>query len=659
MDSNFKVKVTADLSDLVAKIKNIEVTLAKLDSSFKTVSGKATRDFKDVGTSVSNVGVDMNRARLATFAFGQVIRDAGFFSQSFGLGLLAISNNVPILIDQLVMLSGMSAAAGAAISLLGSVLTAGLTIFAYWAQGVQRDGKSVGGELQKMALDSQGAIGKLVDFLSKPPASEILNKIIGGVLTGFEALKSLFNASISAIKTLWNRFGDDLANSTTGIFGYLKNTVKNVLSVILSVIKLTTGLISGDFDLMRKSIVNIFKSIFNQVINIWSTLISGLSAGIGYLIKYINPQLSAFITQAGKNFQQFAQKNQFATEKIIDFNFNLKDTIRSLEFSDEKVKNNSKSTDKLGDVYKELAIDIQNINLNKLSTDLEKANKLVEVHQKALESLVKLGLGPTTKEYKALSDELFKAMKKLNDEEGKVFDGKLQSIILSNKAKKAAEAQADAKEKEKNLQEELNKLGTDSAAMKTADDPTMDILNKRNEKVTEFFASINRTRELILDMGQILVGPLAGAFQTMMQSGVFSFKTLVNALGQVVTKLIAAIAAAAILAALISIITGGKNAAKGGMSFATAFTSLMGGKGMFPGTKFAEGGIVSGPTNALIGEYPGARNNPEVVAPLDKLKSLIPSGGDMIGGGTLTAKISGNDLLILVDRARKNRNGYY
>jgi len=46
-------------------------------------------------------------------------------------------------------------------------------------------------------------------------------------------------------------------------------------------------------------------------------------------------------------------------------------------------------------------------------------------------------------------------------------------------------------------------------------------------------------------------------------------------------------------------------------------------------TAFASGGIVSGPTNALIGEYAGARNNPEVVAPLSKLKSMI-GGGEQI-----------------------------
>jgi hypothetical protein len=63
-----------------------------------------------------------------------------------------------------------------------------------------------------------------------------------------------------------------------------------------------------------------------------------------------------------------------------------------------------------------------------------------------------------------------------------------------------------------------------------------------------------------------------------------------------------------------------------------------------------------------MGEYPNARSNPEVVAPLDKLTSLISGSlGDIGGnmGGQLTARISGNDLVILLDRASKNRKNYF
>jgi hypothetical protein len=71
--------------------------------------------------------------------------------------------------------------------------------------------------------------------------------------------------------------------------------------------------------------------------------------------------------------------------------------------------------------------------------------------------------------------------------------------------------------------------------------------------------------------------------------------------------------------------------------------------------EFANGGIVSGPTLGLMGEYPGAASNPEVIAPLDKLKSLI--GGS--GGGTLEARISGNDLLILMNKAGRTNNNTF
>jgi len=67
-------------------------------------------------------------------------------------------------------------------------------------------------------------------------------------------------------------------------------------------------------------------------------------------------------------------------------------------------------------------------------------------------------------------------------------------------------------------------------------------------------------------------------------------------------------------------------------------------------TAFANGGIVSGPTMGLVGEYPGAQNNPEVIAPLDKLKSMIGGGG----GGTFVLR--GQDLLLSVNRAQKASN---
>lgn len=65
--------------------------------------------------------------------------------------------------------------------------------------------------------------------------------------------------------------------------------------------------------------------------------------------------------------------------------------------------------------------------------------------------------------------------------------------------------------------------------------------------------------------------------------------------------------------------------------------------------KFADGGIVHGPTLGLMGEYPGARSNPEVIAPLDKLKDMIGGAGNE-SGYIASTHISGRDLAIILNR---------
>lgn len=66
--------------------------------------------------------------------------------------------------------------------------------------------------------------------------------------------------------------------------------------------------------------------------------------------------------------------------------------------------------------------------------------------------------------------------------------------------------------------------------------------------------------------------------------------------------------------------------------------------------KFAAGGIAFGPTIGMFGEYAGASTNPEVVAPLNRLRSLL--GVDAGATATLRFKIEGRDLVAVCDRRR-------
>jgi hypothetical protein len=70
----------------------------------------------------------------------------------------------------------------------------------------------------------------------------------------------------------------------------------------------------------------------------------------------------------------------------------------------------------------------------------------------------------------------------------------------------------------------------------------------------------------------------------------------------------------------------------------------------------ASGGLVTGPTMALVGEGAGTTaSNPEVVAPLDKLKRMINNNGG--GGGQIEVfgRISGNDIFISNQKSTNSR----
>lgn len=86
--------------------------------------------------------------------------------------------------------------------------------------------------------------------------------------------------------------------------------------------------------------------------------------------------------------------------------------------------------------------------------------------------------------------------------------------------------------------------------------------------------------------------------------------------------------------------------------FVSAAATIVKGVGALSATPFADGGIVSGPTVGLIGEYAGASNNPEVIAPLNRLRQLIQPVG---GGGTVTVRMHGRELVGVLDNEYRHK----
>lgn len=81
--------------------------------------------------------------------------------------------------------------------------------------------------------------------------------------------------------------------------------------------------------------------------------------------------------------------------------------------------------------------------------------------------------------------------------------------------------------------------------------------------------------------------------------------------------------------------------------FTTAMLAMTAAAGI---PALADGGIASGPTLALVGEYAGAKGNPEIIAPLDKLRSMIEPAAAGFIGGEVEFKIRGRELVGILSK---------
>ena len=180
----------------------------------------------------------------------------------------------------------------------------------------------------------------------------------------------------------------------------------------------------------------------------------------------------------------------------------------------------------------------------------------------------------------------------------------------------------------------------------------------QQEKMAKF-------KEIGLQMGDSIKGTFASMGQSIAQGLGAGESALGTFAGVLIETAMTAIGASLATTMGFGAESAGATAKSFGPLAAFVLPALLAGaavavKGAFGKIKkpkeFAKGGIVSTPTMGVFGEYPGARANPEVVAPLDKLKSMIGDRGSsqVQVGGSFTVK--GQDLVVALQRANKNRD---
>jgi TP901 family phage tail tape measure protein len=180
----------------------------------------------------------------------------------------------------------------------------------------------------------------------------------------------------------------------------------------------------------------------------------------------------------------------------------------------------------------------------------------------------------------------------------------------------------------------------------------------------KYEANLQRLQEIGAAVGQSVAGAFSDMTGSMIDSlgladsGMQGFlKGLLKTVVQLISMMLASSISQAIAGATAAGTATGPAAIFTTPAFiATAVGGVMAAFAAIP--KFADGGIVSGPTMGLMGEYPGAKSNPEVIAPLSKLQNLM--GGNGGNGGNMNVSgefvVRGQDLVVALQRADKTRS---
>jgi hypothetical protein len=250
------------------------------------------------------------------------------------------------------------------------------------------------------------------------------------------------------------------------------------------------------------------------------------------------------------------------------------------------------------------------------------ANSIISIASKSLDNFESFG---ATEQYKALIAYINELKQALDALDPSIEANKVAISELENEIEKAEKAMQGFVDIGKEMSQAFGNLLGDI--------------------IQTLFSEVEDGTTIFEKLGLVIADFLQSLGRALIATGMAKI-----AFDAVASNPYAAIAAGAALVALGAMVrnTFAKGLGGGGQEQSTANYAVI--------PAFAEGGIVSGPTLGLMGEYPGAKSNPEVIAPLDKLKAMINPNPAFFG--QVEFEIKGDRLVGVLDTYNRRVKSY-
>lgn len=134
--------------------------------------------------------------------------------------------------------------------------------------------------LQPILAGLKETISAAWDFILSV-ISIALEKISTVVSAGFAIVKEIFTAVTTAIKFIWNNFGDLIVSKIKNVWDTVTGVVRGASQVLQGIFQTLTGLLTGNWE-------KCWQGISNIVSGVWQGITSFVKGGINAIISSIN-----------------------------------------------------------------------------------------------------------------------------------------------------------------------------------------------------------------------------------------------------------------------------------------------------------------------------------------------------------------------------------
>lgn len=598
----------AEINDLTQSFKVTGSAASAMGLSVEETAGaleilsKANLKGSEAGTALRNIilklntelGIDLGETSLGTAldALKPKLTDATYLSKVFGMENIAAAQfliqNASAVDEMTAQLTGTNTAQEQA-AIRTQTTAQKLAEFRAWVDDVK-----VG------ITDMLGGLGPWVTILSEN--AEMLTLVGNGLFSTFKYMGMLNQAVVKATgSTIAHNIGTKAAAAATKLWTAAQSALNAVMSAnLIAMVILAIGALAAAVYACYQN----FEGFRNVCDAVWEAVKSVASAVWDALVKAFE-KASAVIKEAWQ-----WMKNFFGIEDSAD-------AAAVAETINEETKAIEKNTDaKKKNLTLDLTKTVGGIKSNKTTSTKE-------VGAKGSLSWLDNAIGEKEKEFSLA----------INDQSRIRIQQELDALL---KEKRTIELNVEYGKGLADENQDKQLSGIKDKFKEMAKMPELTPL----EGISEGNKDLGKTQKGLEGVASIFgsLGSIAGqnsdSFLSATLNSMASIAQMIAQLSAMATAQGVASASKlpfpANIAAIATVVA----------TIASVFASL---------PKFANGAIAYGPTLGLFGEYAGASNNPEVVAPLNRLKSLL-GPTDNVMNGNVRFEIEGRKLVGVIQR---------